>query len=111
MPLWRCWSKHPNGAVALVGEIDLARVVYRYGGWSRELCFQSRAPVAAEPAHSIARDCAYDSRSSVHPSYPVIQGIRDVEISEDVDSHCRRIIQPRAGGRSTIAGICALAHC
>src|ERR1019366_7703134 len=66
--------------------------------------------IAAKPADSNARDCPYHSRGGVHPPYPVIHGIRDVEIAVDVDSNCRRIIQAGAGGRSTISGIFAPAN-
>ena len=66
--------------------------------------------IAAKPAHSVARDCTYASRGDIHPSYPVILGVRDVEIAVDVDSNCQRIIQAGAGGRSAIPGIFAPAN-
>ena len=103
-------SEHPNAAVALVGEINSTSVVYRDPHWSRDFCCESRPPIATKPAHSIARDRAYDSRGGVHPSYPVIQGIRDVEIAGDVQRNCRCKIQEGAGGRSAIAGVSALAN-
>src|SRR5580704_1239570 len=95
MRLERRRSQHPNSVVALVGEVDSSRLIER--DTSRETDLRSRgwSAVPAEPAYSVSRNRGDEACGRVNPPYPMIDRIRDIEISVDVQRRGLGVIQCR----------------